>query len=56
MFFFPGRDPVQLEKWVAVVKNGETYKPKRWHKVCEDHFYTGKPSPTNIHPGTCMRC
>ena len=23
---------------------------KSSHRVCEDHFYTGRPNPTNIHP------
>lgn len=51
MYFFPSRDQVQLAKWAEVVKNGKSFRPNRNHRVCEDHFYTGKPSPTNIHPG-----
>ncbi len=60
LYRFPSeqRDSVQRSKWIEAVssKDGNnSFQPKEFHKVCEEHFYTGKPSPTNIHPGTYAR-
>ncbi len=58
-FRFPelGTDPEQRGAWVAVVDHrlrlpmgGRPFNPCHNHRVCQDHFFTGRPSPLKGHP------
>lgn len=55
LFRFAKRNSEQAEKWTKAVNrppypDGSPWQPTSWTHICSDHFYTGRPNPTNIHP------
>ena len=51
-FTFPSRNFEQQRLWLkAVLRGNPDFKlEKKTNHICGDHFYTGRPNPTKIHP------